>query len=233
MKKNLTFTALIYFASFALFAQDIITENRKVSNFNAVKVGSGIDLYLKQTNNETLTLKAPSDKIGKIITEVRNGVLNIYVERSNWNWNWGNKTSPKVLLSFKDLNMIVANGGSDVFSDGRLLFDKIHIEANGGSDVKLELTADAVECNTSGGSDAILAGTTKYFKGEASGGSDLKAKDLRSQSSRVNSSGGSDIYIWVESALIANSSGGSDVYYYGNPHSVEKHSSGGSDISRR
>lgn len=233
MKNIISFIAALLLFNQTVMAQDMVTENRNVSNFSSVKVGSGIDLYLKQNNTEKISVSAPSDKIGRLITEVRSGVLNIYFEKSNWGWNWSNKSSPKVMLSFKDLNSIIASGGSDVFSEGRLLFDKIRIEANGGSDVKLELTADAVDCNASGGSDAVLIGTTKYFNGNASGGSDLKAKDLRSQSSRIQSSGGSDVYIWVEGELVANSSGGSDIYYYGNPKSVQKHSSGGSDITRR
>jgi Putative auto-transporter adhesin, head GIN domain len=231
--KKIAFIISFFCLNISAFSQNTVTENRSISSFNTVKVGSGIDLYLKQNNTEKLTVSAPSDKIEKLITEVKNGVLNIYMERSNWNWNWNNKTSPKVMLSFKDLNAIIANGGSDVYSEGRLLFDNIQIEANGGSDVKLDFTADAVECHTSGGSDAVLSGTTKYFKGEASGGSDLKAKELRSQISKVHSSGGSDVYIWVEGELSAEASGGSDIYYYGNPKSISKHSSGGSDINRR
>ncbi len=234
MKNIFTLFAIILLVEYS-YSQEMVTQNRNIGSFSGVKVASGIDLYLKQGNTEKLELNAPSDKINKIITEVKNGVLNIYFERNNWSWgwNWSNKKSPRVNLSFKDLNLIVAGGGSDVFSEGRLLFDKVSLEASGGSDMKLELTAEMVEVETSGGSDTYLSGSTKYFKGNSSGGSDLKAKDLRTQFSKVTSSGGSDVYIWVESELSANSSGGSDIYYYGNPKSVQKHSSGGSDITRR
>lgn len=219
--------------SSALFSQNVETQNRQVANFKAIKVGSGIDLYLKQGNIEKLELTAPSDKIGKIITEVKNGILEIHMERNNWNWGNNGKGSPKVKLIFKDINSLRARGGSDVYSEGRLLFDQIVIDASGGSDIILDLTAEAVVCETSGGSDAILTGSSKYFKGNASGGSDLKAKDLRTQSAKVTSSGGSDAHIWVEVELIANASGGSDIYYYGSPKSVKVNKSGGSDIRRR
>lgn len=226
---------LLLMASFSGNSQDMVTQNRPVSNFKAIRIGSGIDLYLKQGDTEKLELTAPSDKIGKIVTEVRNGILEIHMERNNWNWNWGwsNKTSPKVRLSFKDLTAIKAGGGSDVYSDGRLLFDNISIDCSGGSDVKLDLTAESVECETSGGSDAILTGSSKYFKATSSGGSDLKAKELRTQFCKVNSSGGSDAYVWAESELLANASGGSDIYYYGSPKNVKINKSGGSDVNRR
>ncbi len=236
MTKALALLAIIIIASFEnIYAQEVLTQNRAVSNFREIRIGSGIDLYLSQGNNEKLKLVAASDKIDKIITDVNNGILEIRFERQNWNWNWNwsNKTSPKVYLTFKDLNAIKSGGGADVFSEGRLLFDKIEIDVSGGSDVKLDLTAEMVSCNTSGGSDVILTGSSKYFNANASGGSDLKAKEFRTQSCKVNSSGGSDAYIWAESELIANASGGSDVYYYGSPKLIKTNKSGGSDINRR
>jgi hypothetical protein len=234
MKKLSLLTALV-FVNIVVFAQDYVTQNRAVSNFKEIHVGSGIDLYLKQGTTEKLVLSAPEDKIDKIITEVKNGVLEIRFERNNWNWNfgWNSKKSPSVKLTFKDINVLKAGGGSDVYSEGRLLFDKIMIDARGGSDVSLDVTADWLDCETSGGSDATLKGSSKYFKGNSSGGSDLKAKDLRTQSCKITSSGGSDAYVWAESELVANASGGSDIYYYGKPKSVKINKSGGSDITRK
>ena len=233
MKTILKITAFFLLIS-PVLAQEIVTQNRNVSNFKEIQISSGIDLYLKQGNTEKLVLTAPSDKIGKIITEVQNGVLKIYFERNNnWGLNWSNKSSTKVMLSFKDIVALRAGGGSDVYSEGRLLFDKIAIDASGGSDVKLDLTAEMVDCESSGGSDATLTGSAKYFRGNASGGSDLKAKDLRTQSCVITSSGGSDAYVWVENDMIANASGGSDIYYYGSPKSIKVNKSGGSDINRR
>jgi Putative auto-transporter adhesin, head GIN domain len=235
MKKIAAFATILLIFNFKCIAQDMVTQNRPVANFKEIRIGSGIDLYLKQGNTEKLELTAPKDKIGKIITEVHNGVLEIHMEYNNWNWNWGGafKSSPKVHLSFKDLKAIKASGGSDVFSEGRLLFENILIDASGGSDIKLAITAESVECETSGGSDTILSGSTKYFKCNSSGGSDLKAKDLRSQYCKVSSSGGSDAYVWAESELLANASGGSDIYYYGSPKNVKINKSGGADVNRR
>lgn len=230
MKKILLITFLV---NYVAFSQDMKTVNRSVSNFKGVKVSSGIDLYLNQGNAESLSLTAQADKLDEIETFIKDNILYIQMRNSKWGWNWGNRTSPKVKLQFKDLNIIVANGGSDVFSEERLLFDKITIEVNGGSDVKIDLSAEALDCRSSGGSDAILTGSAKNFRGNASGGSDLKAKELRTQNSKVTSSGGSDAHVWVEESLEANASGGSDIYYYGSPKNVKRNKSGGSDISRR
>jgi hypothetical protein len=235
MKKLLLLSSIMLLAINFIIAQEMVTQKRQVSNFKEIRVGNGIDLYLSQGNTEKLTLTAESDKINKIITEVKDGVLEIKMERNNWNfsWGWNNKSSPKVKLTFKDIDALRAGGGSDVYSEGRLLFDNIEIDAGGGSDVFLDITADKVACNASGGSDATLKGSAKYFVANSSGGSDLKAKDLRTQSCKINSSGGSDAYVWAESELLANASGGSDIYYYGKPTNVKINKSGGSDVSRK
>jgi hypothetical protein len=223
---------LMLFVALGASAQDLVTQNRPVGSFSAVVVSSGIDLYLRQGNTTSLKLTAPENKIQRVITEVKDGRLHIYMEKPNWSWNWGAEKSPKVHLVFKDLNEIVANGGSDVFGTERLLFDTIKMAANGGSDLKIDLTAERLYCAATGGSDATITGTAQYLDAHASGGSDLKAKDLRSKYAKVHASGGSDAQVWVESQLDAHASGGSDVYYFGNPQ-VKKHESGGSDVRRK
>jgi Putative auto-transporter adhesin, head GIN domain len=235
MKNLLLITMVILFSANFMKAQEMVTQKRDVSNFKEIRVGGGIDLYLTQGNTEKLTLTAPSDKINKIITEVKDGVLEIKMERNNWNfsWGWSNKAAPKVKLTFKDIDVLKAGGGSDVYSEGRLLFDNIQIDAGGGSDVFLDITADKVNCSASGGSDATLKGSARFFNGNSSGGSDLKAKELRTQSCKISSSGGSDAYVWAESELMASASGGSDIYYYGKPTNVKVNKSGGSDITRK
>jgi hypothetical protein len=232
MLKKLTI-AIIAISTTTLSAQTTISQNRELPHFKAVVVNSGIDLYLSQGNTEQLTVSAADNKIDHIITEVKNETLHIYFEKSNWSLNWNNQSAPKVQLTFKDLETIRANGGSDVYSKERLIFENIDIHANGGSDVKIELNAVAVNVAAAGGSDALLSGTTKYLHATASGGSDVKAKNLTSKYCKVEASGGSDAYVFTDFELQAVASGGSDVHYYGNPQHIKKNSSGGSDVTRR
>ena len=213
-------------------AQD--KENRNVSGFTAVKVRSGIDLYLTQGGSEKLTLEMKGFDSKEIVAEVKNGVLELYVDRSGWGgWNWGNNRYVKAYLSFKQLNKIIASGGSDVFSEGKVKFNKLSLDVSGGSDVKMDLDANELNVETSGGSDAILKGTVRTLNAVSSGGSDLKAADLQADNCRVSASGGSDAYVRAEKEIAIVSSGGSDVYWSGNGKLIGKQKSGGSDIHRR
>jgi hypothetical protein len=107
---------------------------------------------------------------------------------------------------------------------------KLTIRATGGSDVKLEIDADEIDCSTTGGSDVTLIGNTTVLKASSTGGSDLKANKLRSSFCSVSATGGSDAYVWAEKEISISATGGSDVYISGNARVVKKSVTGGSDV---
>lgn len=209
------------------------TETRNVSGFTGIKVRSGIDLYLTQGNSEKISLEIKGFDSDEVIVEVKNGVLELYIDKSNWGFSWGNNRYVKAYVTFKQLNKLIAGGGSDVYSQAKLNFNKLFLEVSGGSDTKLELDAQELNVEASGGADANLRGHVVKLNAVSSGGSDLKATELRSEVCRVSASGGSDAYVSAEKEIAIVASGGSDVYWSGNAKLIGKQSSGGSDIHRR
>ncbi|MGQ8337312.1 head GIN domain-containing protein [Sunxiuqinia sp. A32] len=201
---------------------------RNVKSFHAIKVSSGIDLYLTQGNSEKVVINADPDIIDDIITEVRDGVLHIYLER-NFNWGWNN--SRKAHVTFDDLEALNASAGSDVYSENSFNLNELKIHASSGSDVKLtDLKAKEIWLETSSGSDAKLSGQTDSFEASASSGSDIDAGNLESKYCKVRVSSGSDATVFVTENLKANASSGGDIRYRGNPEYKDVHESSGGDI---
>jgi hypothetical protein len=235
MKTSLLFPlfAILVFCFSETYAQS--EEIRKVSNFKAVHISSGIDLYLKQGSTESVRVVADKDQMDKIVTENEGGTLKIYVESSNrwFNFDWRKSKTMKVYVTVKDLNKISATGGSDVYTEGKLDLIKLEVKATGGSDIRLTLDTDELSCETTGGSDVILAGTATVFKAASTGGSDLKASNLRTSFCSVSSTGGSDAYVWAEKEISISATGGSDVYHKGGARVVKSSSTGGSDIHKQ
>lgn len=208
------------------------TETRNLSNYHAVKVSAGIDLYLKMGDTEEVKVVAEDDIIDDLKTEVENGTLKIYMKKSNWNWGGFSKTR-KVYVTVKELDEIHASSGSDVKSENTLKGESLDVKASSGSDVSLDVVYKNFSLDTSSGSDAKVSGKTKTFEAEASSGSDINAKELESVICKVKVSSGSDASVNVSDELYARASSGADVYYYGNPQVKDIDESSGGDVKRR
>jgi putative autotransporter adhesin-like protein len=191
-------------------------EKRNVSRFHGIEVSSGIDLYLSQ-GQETVVISAVESKYrDKIKTEVRDGVLKIWYEN---NWNIAIEHGDKKLrayVSFKDLDMLGASGGSDIYVDGSISVSKLSLHVSGGADFDGKVNLNDMKVESSGGSDVKISGNAKNLFVHASGGSDFKGYELTTENCTVDASGGSDVYITVNKELNVTSSGGSDVFYKGN-----------------
>jgi len=204
-----------------------IEENRKVGNFDAVGVGYGIDLHLYQSNKTSVSVKADKEVMEHIVTEVKNGTLEIKMD----SWNRKNKGRIDVTIYVPNLRAISASGGSDVYGKTDWKFDDIKVSLSGGSDFEMELTAQHIHCNASGGSDIDISGMAASIDINCSGGSDVSGKNFKVKECKANASGGSDIEIYVTESIQANASGASDITYKGDPKKVKVRSSGSSDIS--
>lgn len=230
--KTIALSVLLLTSGFSTTTSDG-KKDRPVSGFTGLSVTSGIDVYLTQGGSEKLSIEVKGIEEEDVKSEVKNGVLRLYIDRKGMNWNWGRNTYVKAYVTFKQLSDLRASGGADVFGQGTLSFKDLNVEASGGSDVKLDLKADELNVSASGGADATLQGSARTLNANGSGGADLDARKLNVEVCNANSSGGSDVYVNASRELSMKASGGSDIYYYGSAKVLAKSESGGSDISKR
>jgi hypothetical protein len=208
------------------------TEIRKVKNFSAIKVSTGIDLYLTMGNSEEVKIVADDNDIDEIITKVENNTLHIYMKKTSW-FNWGSVKSKKAYVTIKELEGIYASSGSDVRSENTLKGESLEVKASSGSDVKIDIVYKNVSLDSSSGSDLAVSGKSKNLEVEASSGSDIKAQDLESVNCEARASSGSDITVNVSENLKARASSGADIKYYGNPTTKNIDESSGGDVKSR
>lgn len=214
-------------------ASSQVKKDRTVSGFTGISVTSGIDVYLTQGSSEKLTLDIKGMDEDQIVSRVRNGVLELYIDRKGMSWGSNRGNSIKAYITFKQLTNLQAGGGSDVFGQGTLSFNDLNLDVSGGSDLKLDLKADRLNVSASGGADALLQGSARMLNASGSGGSDLDARKLIAETCNATSSGGSDVYVNASKEMSLKASGGSDIYYYGQGRVLASSKSGGSDIQRR
>lgn len=230
------FTLLTSMAALA-FSYQVQGQNwqktRSASGFNGIQVSHGIDLYLTQSSAESLRLEAKGVEEDEVVSEVKEGVLVLRINRESGIGSWGKNRSVKAYVSFKTLEKLRAGGGSDVYTQGTLNVGDLSVDLGGGSDARMDLKANHFSISAGGGSDADLSGSAHVFDVSASGGSDIKATDFKADVVRVKASGGSDAHVYATKEISAEASGGSDIYYAGGAKTVSVRKSGGSDVTRR
>jgi hypothetical protein len=205
---------------------NVTTSDRTVADFHGISVSSGIDLVLTQGSTETCVVSTDENLQEKIITKVKNGVLEIYV-----NGSLRTTGNLSVAVTFKQLDELSASGGSDIEAKGQIQFTNLEMNSSGGSDIELQIAGTDLEMSASGGSDVLLSGEVKNCEVSISGGSDLKAKKLTMNSCDITVSGGSDAYVYVKDAITLAASGASDVHLSGDPK-VSKSLGSSSDLIR-
>lgn len=231
MKKLIVLLPFLFFIRF-LSAQNTVVhdsqaEARTVSSFHAIEVSNGIDLILKQGNEEAVAVSASTPEIkSRIKTEVANGKLKIYFDNHGMK-DWNNKKELKAYVSFKNLDKLQANSGADATTDGNINVNTLSIELSSGADFGGSVTAQHLDVDQSSGSDMNIKGKVSDLNITTSSGSDFNGYDLVSETCNANASSGSDIEITVNKDLKAEASSGGGINYKGNGSVSSVNSSGG------
>jgi len=239
--KKIFVAAALALISIHLFAQDdkvFVHDNnaqpRTVSgSFSGIAVSGAIDLYLSQSNEETVVVSAADAKYrDKIVTEIKNGTLEIYYSDKGFQWSAGDKKL-KAYVSFKTISKLTASGSSDIFANGVIKTTSLQLGLSGSSDFKGAVDVDDLSLNQSGSSDSKISGRAATLKIDVSGASDVSGYDLITDYCNINASGASDIQLTVNKEISATASGSSDIYYKGPGVMKEIRNSGSSTVKKK
>ncbi len=208
---------------------NVTTTERSVNaTFNTIEASRGLDVYITQGVSEEIKVQADENLQDIIVTEIEDGVLSIYAKE-----NISHASSKKIMVTFKDLERIETSSGSDLTSTSPITVNNLSIETSSGSDVELDIEAEAIICEASSGSDIKLSGSTNTLRAEAGSGSDIKAGNLKAVSTIASANSGSDVTVNTSKELTASANSGGDVKYYGDPEIVKKSGGPSGDIRKQ
>ena len=207
--------------------KNVVTQDRKINDdFTSIKVSTGLDLYISQSNNVSLRVEADENLHDIIITEISNGVLKVYSEKNIWK-----AKARSVYVSVIDLEEISATSGSDVYTENTLRVGNLTVMTTSGADARMTVNAENITTSSTSGSDIKLMGTAVNHTAKATSGSSIKSYGLKSQNviAKVTSKANIDVYATESIDAVATSGG--DIDYKGNPRQVNKKSTSGGSIS--
>jgi hypothetical protein len=207
---------------------NVVTKERKTDAFTGIKVSSGIDVYLKQGNTETVSVEADQNLHEYILTEVRGGVLNVYSE-----YNIRHAERMRVYVTMKEINSIKTTSAGDVIGATPINSDRLELSASSAGDIKLEAHAKKIDIDISSSGDISVTGETDMLRADLSSAGDLNAYDLIAREADVSVSSAGDADVYATERITARASSAGDINYKGDPKYIDAHSSSAGGIHRR
>lgn len=218
--KSFIFIVSAFFMSLTaiqVYAQELVTEERDVNEFNSISIAVSGDVFIKQGSEQKLVLEGSQRILNDLITEVRGGRLTV---RMPSRWNFRRNDELTVYITVTELSELNLSGSAKVLVEDPLHAENISFNISGSGRVKIdELSANKLTTKVSGSGRLELGGNQKPESHQitVSGSGRVESSSLPVDKVRVNISGSGRCYVNVISDLDVRISGSGRVVYNGNP----------------
>ncbi|WP_242926299.1 head GIN domain-containing protein [Pontibacter vulgaris] len=212
------FVLALFIVQMPAFAQNLKgngnlkSETRNVSGFKGIDVGGGFTVELVQGKDENVRIEADENLLSNIKTDVKNGVLRIYNDKS-----LSTSKGLKAYITVKQLNSIEISGGVKLIGKSTFKADAFKLDLSGGSKVNLAIDTKNLTADMSGASKVELTGKADELSMNMSGASNVSAQELEAKRVKIEASGASRVKVYARESLDITASGASAVYYKGSP----------------
>jgi len=209
---------------------DVVTKNRTTNDYDQIKVSGSLDVVLVSGTEGKLTIKAESNLIKHIKTEVDNDVLKLYTEKGFY---LRPSRGKKLLITvpFKDLNKVTLSGSGDIVGKDVIKATAFKTGVSGSGDVTLQVNSKNAEGFVTGSGDLVLTGSSDNFECSLTGSGDIEAFGLSANEVDASVTGSGDIQVTASESIRARVTGSGDIDYKGNPEIEDKKVSGSGDIT--
>lgn len=214
---------------------DVTAETRPVDAIDAVKLTNQGDLFITLGEREELVVRAESNLLEHIVSDVADGELTLRSERGV---NLRPTRPIRYELTVRELESIRGSGSGDIAAP-RLRAERMDLTLTGSGDLDLDgletgegslritgsgdaeigrLRAEVFDLRVTGSGDVkIREGDVHDFEAQITGSGDCKAADLRTRRAEVRLSGSGGLSVHVDETLDCRITGSGDVRYGGSP----------------
>lgn len=207
----------------------MVTEIRNINGFTGVKTATAIDIFLTQGASFNVKVEADDNIMEYIVTRVKNGVLEVYLDRVNLTYH----KKMAVHVTMNEIDYLAASSAGDIICVTPIKADYLKIKTSSAGDVKIDVKANSLDLSTSSSGDITISGSADYLEASTSSAGDIKGYDLVVREADLSASSAGDIKITVTERLKARASSAGDIFYGGDPAYVDARSSSAGDVRRR
>lgn len=222
------FLLMLNIMACTLYAQDV--EVRNVPSFSRIISGGSWDVILQKGDQPAVRIEAKNLDLNRVVTEVKNNTLNIYLEKGSYR-----NMHLKVYVTFVELEAIKTSGSGNFQCHSDLQSENLAIVMSGSGDADFQkLRADQLEVTMSGsGNLNIAGGAVETIAVDQSGSGNFSGQDLQTEQANINKSGSGNLTLTVNRSLTVRSSGSGNVQYKGNPSHNDIRISGSGRVSNK
>ena len=215
-------------------AQDKQFEVRNVSPFSGIRASAGVNVYLKQGDDHFVSVEADERFIGNIITETKDGILNVYYkEEKKLNMRKRSVSNLNVHVTAVWIESISTSSGSNLYCQQQLKLDRLTVKSSSGSNAHIDVECRDLTLSVSSGANIKIKGSAVNLTASTSSGSNINARELETVFAILNASSGSNIVVKVTGEIEASASSGSNITYFGNPIPKAIRQSSGGGVRRK
>lgn len=197
-----------------LSAQDEpYTRTIPVKEFSSIYIEGGYRVYLYQTSDPYLKIKAPSDShIDALDVESDSRKLRLSVKRQQLTLS-----RMELHIGFSNLEELHISGGVKLTTDGFVSVEDLRIRIDGAVNGNIKLKARSVEVISNGGSVFDLSGVTDRLSVEVAGAGHVNARELTAKNVTFSVEGVGFGSVYATDDLDVRIEGLGKVTYSGNP----------------
>jgi hypothetical protein len=208
-----------------------IDDVRQVGSFSAVRATGPIDLVLKASEREQVTVHFDDNLAPFIETRVTGEGPPTLDIRVNPAAGFRSAKPPRVIIEFRSLSALSLRGSGNVRADS-VRGPMLAIAISGSGDVRIDhLDVDVLGVSIGGSGDFTGTGRAAEQGYSIGGSGDVRASDLVGQTVKVRVAGSGDVRVNAEQMLDVAIAGSGDVLYRGTPV-IRKSVAGSGEVRR-
>jgi len=188
MKRVLLFVMCAGLATMFAFGQK--KETRTVSGFTGIDASSAFEITVTKGSTESLVIEADDAILPQVRSEVRNGVLRLYLDDER---KVKNVKTLKASVVMENLDKVSLTGACKLTSNDLFTPDRFKGDCSGASNLTLNVKTGELNIDASGACKIqIKANVTGNVKMDVSGASKIQG-ELKADKVQFNSSGVSSV----------------------------------------
>jgi len=203
-------TLLLILISTLGMSQKTITT--KLGDFHTLKVFNGLTVELQKAATSKVVISGSQSE--DVSIKNADGVLKI---RLHFPDSFTAEDVKIVLYYSKDIDVLDANEGGEIFSDKTLKQQHLEVRTQEGAKINLAVNTKHLTVKSVSGGIIELTGVTENQTVEATTGGIYEAFEMQSKQAIVTAASGANVEISISEILDAKVRFGGNIYYKGTP----------------